>query len=63
MFYTVGFAFAYGESANPNAFIGNAAFAASNWKTTFTGVGFGRWTDWCECAILCDCVTPPPEMY
>ena len=30
LFYTVGFAFAYGESANPNTFIGNAAFAASN---------------------------------
>mmetsp|Transcript_8516 Transcript_8516/g.22796 ORF Transcript_8516/g.22796 Transcript_8516/m.22796 type:complete len:522 (+) Transcript_8516:168-1733(+) len=46
MFYTVGFAFAYGEGDNPNTFIGDAVFGLARWSSNATGTGTGRWTDW-----------------
>jgi ammonium transporter, Amt family len=40
------FAFAYGVGSTPNRFIGNSLFALSNYLTSPTGTGNGRWTDW-----------------
>jgi len=45
MFYLVGFGFAYGEGPEPNMFIGNAMFGLSRYKSHYTGVDVGRWTD------------------
>ncbi len=43
-FYLIGFGFAFGESDQPNGFIGNALFALARYSSHFTVVGYGFWT-------------------